>query len=72
MVPLDRFVAARLDEDPVTSARERAEAEVKRHLLAAHARTRPFTVHRAGYEFALRVVAGIWADHPDYDPTWRP
>ena len=71
MVSMERFVAERLDEDPATTAREQAEADVKRKVLDAHHHSKPFTVLRAGIDIALRAIAGIWADHPDYDPSWR-
>ena len=53
------------------TAREQAEADVKRQVLAAHHQSKPFTVHRAGIDIALKAIASIWADHPDYDPSWR-
>ena len=71
MVSLELFLAGRLDEDTVSTAHEEAEADVKRQVLDAHHRSKPFTVHRAGIDIALRTIAGIWAEHPDYDPSWR-
>jgi len=71
MVPLDTFVADRLADDlPVGDARSRAEAVAKRQVLEAFRRARYGTMHQVGIGVALKAIAGIWADHADFDPTW--
>jgi hypothetical protein len=70
MVSLDGFVSARLHEDQELGRRSPTEVLAVQRIIAAHrAATSP--VHRAGIGVALKALAGVWAQHPDYDPTWR-
>ena len=69
MVPLRPFVTARLDEEDATGHDPAVVAAHRRIVDAWHASRSP--VHRAGLELAVKAVAGIWSDHPDFDPTWR-
>lgn len=69
MVPLEKFVDARLSAQAPT-----VDAEVlgaHRRILEAYRASRYGTMHRAGLQVAVKSLAGIWASHPDYDPTWR-
>lgn len=63
--------------NPVTEHIGRQDPAHVLALVAAHRRildryrqVQPFTVHHAGIGIGLKAVAGIWSDHPDYDPTW--
>ena len=68
MVPLRPFILASLHEDAGV-ARDPAVTDAHRRILDAwHASRSP--VHRAGLELTVEALAGIWADHADYDPTW--
>lgn len=72
MVSLDAFVEARLREEP-PGQQGRADLEMvaKEQVLAAYRRSRFGTTHRAGLAVALKAFARIWADHGDFDPSWR-
>lgn len=51
-------------------ARTLREVAAHRRIVAAYRDARTPT-QRAALGVALKAVAGIWAEHPDYDPTWR-
>ena len=72
-VPLDAFLDARLTEDSEKgpTGRERAELEAKRLILSAYTKARYGTMHRAGLHVAAKAIAGVWAGHADFDPSWR-
>lgn len=66
-------------------ARVLAEVEAKRGLLRAHEKwcggrceqkADPLAgggeTFDAAHFWALKVMATVYADHPDYDPAWRP
>jgi hypothetical protein len=76
MILITDFLAARIDEDEALAetfspdsfpqlypspARVLAECEAKRRLIQ---------VYNDGY--AVRVVAAVYADHPDWCEEWRP
>lgn len=69
MVPLEQFVEARLYEN--TPAVNAAAVAAHRKVLKAHRAARFGTMHHAGLQVAVKALAGIWADHADYDPAWR-
>lgn len=65
--------------DPVTDDREMAEAAAKRALVELHGPDMPycdlnFSAADHGYFEGpcrnLRIVASVYADHPDYDTQW--
>lgn len=62
--------ATRMCHCPVP-VRERAELAAHRRLLDAYRDAEQDSTHRASLEVALKALAGVWAEHPDYDPTWR-
>ena len=68
LVPLRPLVLARLDHEAAAGRDPAVIAAHRRIIDAWHASRSP--VHRAGLEAAVKALAGIWADHPDYDPTW--
>ena len=45
--------------------------DAHRQILAAFRLARYGTMHRAGLQVAVKALAGIWADHGDYDPGWQ-
>ena len=57
-----------------------AECDAKREIvryyiqLCANAEMveDPFHYHSTGLLYAVRTLAAIYADHPDYDEAWRP
>jgi hypothetical protein len=56
-------------------ARVLREVAAKRKILAEHAQGwgHPCEAY-TGPEFpcpTLRALAGVWSDHPDYDPAWQ-
>lgn len=60
-------------------ARVLREAEAKRQLIERYEeniKVRPNDEHHVGIAvgllFALYLAAQAYADHPDYDPAWRP
>jgi hypothetical protein len=73
-VPRVKFVWARerdhiIRHDP---ARILAEIEAKRALVDEFERCGPNTQGYSGLRFAVRVLATVYADHPDYREEWRP
>lgn len=69
MVPLEQFLQARLDEQEPDEDPDVLKAH--RRILAAFRSARFGTMHRAGLQVAVKALASIWAEHGDYDPTWR-
>lgn len=72
---LPRFLLARIDEDTTTP---RPESEAKRRVVElavsvqAVAKT-PYEHGKAdGLDYALRLLALPYADHPDHREAWRP
>lgn len=72
-VALDTFLEARLAEQEGQTLDARAVADIaaRRRIIAAHRASRSL-IYRAGIEVALKALAGVWSDHPDFDPRWRP
>ena len=69
MGPLRPFLTARLDEAQAAGSDDPDVLAAHRRILDAwHASRSP--IHRAGLDAAVKAMAGIWAQHPDYDPTW--
>lgn len=64
-----------LDADAAHAARHSparvlATIAAHRHMVEAYRRARtPMQSAAAGY--ALKALAQVWADHPDYSPLWR-
>lgn len=54
------------------SRRTLAECEAKRRILDAHLGCDDVSYSDASTCPDLRIVAAIYADHPDYDEAWRP
>ena len=52
------------------------EVTAARGILAEHHPVDPCDAHNAALESVpcktLRLIASRWADHPDYQPAWRP
>ncbi len=69
MVPLHPFIMARLDDQEAAGDRPAVVAAHRRIVEAWHASRSP--IHRAGLELAVKAVAGVWSEHPDYGPKWR-
>ena len=56
-------------------ARVLAECEAKRRIVEAHRKQVEDDDPRAwivASQIALRSLAAVYADHPDYDEAWRP
>lgn len=55
-------------------ARILADCEAKRRIVemwVARADDHPVTTaHRTGLGLAIKALASVYADHPDYNPTW--
>lgn len=66
------------DGAPGTPARVLAECEAKRQIvemwLTRNEQSEHPTIaaHATGLGLAIRVITGVYADHPDYDEAWRP
>lgn len=85
---LTEFLLARIAEDqrwaedyypppPMwISGRLLAECEAKRRIVELHGSVDPCDAHDASFRTVpcdtIRALALPYADHPDYDPTWRP
>ena len=54
-----------------TPDRVLAECEAKRRIVEAFGDYDPED-HWDFQTFPLRALAAVYADHPDYDETWRP
>jgi Family of unknown function (DUF6221) len=88
MADLVAFLHARLNEDETWGMdpecgyyqdpdRVLREVEAKRAILAEHdVRHDPCDAHNASLESipcpTLELLAAVYRDHPDYDPTWKP
>lgn len=70
MVPLEQFLQARFDEQE-PGAVDPDVLGAHRRVLAAFRSARYGTMHRVGLQAAVKALASIWAEHSDYDPTWR-
>jgi hypothetical protein len=81
-VNLAEFLLARIAED---EARVLAECEAKRNLITYSAfmlrawEDKPNGAYpdmtrreRHAARLTLETLAAVYADHPDYDETWRP
>lgn len=51
------------------AARQEAEVAAKRAIIEAHTRDE---LDALTGSWELRVLATVYADHPDYDEAWRP
>jgi hypothetical protein len=51
-------------------ARVLREVEAKRKILASECA--PYPRHAPPMTVTLRLLAAVYADHPDYDEIWRP
>lgn len=83
----ERYTAADPDRSPFTPARVLAECEAKRRIVALYlgfweiakniglddpdAANVARNMYAGLYE-ALRALAVVYADHPDYRDEWRP
>ena len=59
------------------SARVLAECEAKRRIVenfeaAASVGSNDAECMAAAYQRACELIAAVYADHPDYDESWRP
>ena len=79
------FLSARLDEteaaarvwssaDPIWTPYVLAEIEAKRRILDLSDRDDNwrYGMHSEAINLVLRLLALPYADHPDYDESWRP
>ncbi len=53
-------------------ARALRGVEADRRLIAAYEAAREGGIVWDVLGFAAGIRAAIWADHPDYDPAWKP
>lgn len=78
---LTDFLLSRITEDEVATVghldvyvqRERAECEAKRQIVENAERNRTDLMRRCDlYSWEARVLAAVYADHPDYRQEWKP
>ncbi|PXX52289.1 hypothetical protein DFR70_13321 [Nocardia tenerifensis] len=77
---IERFIVARLAEDERDAGRERYVAALRTAVLSVleyegeltHLIGERSDAERSRLERipTLRAIAGIWRDHPDFDPDW--
>ena len=51
-----------------------ADLEAKRRIIHAYLEAEAMHGYgfAAGLAVAVKILAAVYADHPDYDPAWRP
>ena len=56
------------------SWRIRSECEAKRRIIHAYLEAEAMHGYgfAAGLAVAVKILAAVYADHPDFDPAWRP
>ena len=70
MTTLTEFLLARIAED---EARVLAECEARRRIVEIAKSSESGEVGwYLTFDLALKAITLPYADHPDYDPTWRP
>lgn len=55
--------------NPDCPKRIEAEVDAKGAIVEQH---REMVSRAGGLHEAVRILAAVYADHPDYDETWRP
>lgn len=56
----------------ITAKRVLAECDAQRQMIAYLADLAEFASDDEAADAGLRILALPYADHPDYDPAWRP